>query len=491
MATWTYGYDGAGRVISVDNSFSETTDFTYDGEGKLLTQTNDNGTSREYVYNNQRGWPTTITYKQGSSTTMEYGLTYDSGSSTVGNLTGVSETGGATVSYEYDDLYRLTEEIRSSPSYTRTYGYDLSGNPTTINGSSFATFDSANKITQVSGKNVTSDNDGNITSIAATSPLPYKTLAWNNQNKATTVYPTSVGQIDYKYMYDGKRFYSKATTGMTSRVYYIFAGDTLIGEVTTSTPTTAYTWGPDGLISKRNLSTSTSHWYEFGPQGETRTLRNSSGTTTDTYYYNAYGEQTSSTGSTANPYRYGGKYGYYTESYTSLILATQRWYSPHLMRWVSRDPIGYRGGVNLYRYANNRPVKFIDLDGKAPGDSYPSMDEAARSAVNDINQTSIREGVEYAGWIYKKLSGSYSYTAPRRGTKDRSHPGASLWYMFRVGDYHTHGDHDAEYDNENFSPEDVGVAIESGLPAYLGTPSGRIKKFIPPEFFEDITNACK
>lgn len=71
----------------------------------------------------------------------------------------------------------------------------------------------------------------------------------------------------------------------------------------------------------------------------------------------------SASGSTENPFRYGGKYGYYTDNKTGLILAGQRWYSPHLMRWLSRDPIGYEGGYNLYGYVDQNPVSKIDPDG--------------------------------------------------------------------------------------------------------------------------------
>ena len=83
---------------------------------------------------------------------------------------------------------------------------------------------------------------------------------------------TGATYIEYYYTHDGKRFYSRQGTG--SKTFYIFAGDNLLGEVVTSTPTVAYTWGLDGLISKRNLSTNASSWYEFGPQGETRKLTN-------------------------------------------------------------------------------------------------------------------------------------------------------------------------------------------------------------------------
>ena len=113
----------------------------------------------------------------------------------------------------------------------------------------------------------------------------------------------------------------------------------------------------------KNNSCSTSSWYEFGAQGETRVLTNNSGASTDTYNFNGYGELIASSGSTTNPYRYGGKYGYYTETYTGLVLATQRWYSPNMMRWISRDPIGYEGGVNLYEYVGGRPIRFVDPSG--------------------------------------------------------------------------------------------------------------------------------
>ena len=34
------------------------------------------------------------------------------------------------------------------------------------------------------------------------------------------------------------------------------------------------------------------------------------------------------------------------------------------MRWLSRDPIGYEGGYNLYEYVESNPVKFVDPDGE-------------------------------------------------------------------------------------------------------------------------------
>jgi YD repeat-containing protein len=96
----------------VANSFSETRGYTYDGGDKLKTQTNANGTSTAYMHNELRGWPSSITTRTLQARSPAT-LTCDTGSNTVGNLTGVTEHDGSTASYGYDALYRLLGESRS------------------------------------------------------------------------------------------------------------------------------------------------------------------------------------------------------------------------------------------------------------------------------------------------------------------------------------------------------------------------------------------
>ena len=51
---------------------------------------------------------------------------------------------------------------------------------------------------------------------------------------------------------------------------------------------------------------------------------------------------------------------------TGLQLNRNRFYHQQLGRWVSRDPIGYRGGTNnLYEYVNGKPTTSIDPHGHA------------------------------------------------------------------------------------------------------------------------------
>ena len=81
---------------------------------------------------------------------------------------------------------------------------------------------------------------------------------------------------------------------------------------------------------------------------------------------------------------FGGQAGYYTDAETGLILCTNRFYDPQPGRFLTRDPIGYAGGINLYGYTENNPANRLDptnrLDprGFAPqgglGNGIPSGD---------------------------------------------------------------------------------------------------------------------
>ncbi len=58
-----------------------------------------------------------------------------------------------------------------------------------------------------------------------------------------------------------------------------------------------------------------------------------------------------------------GQFGYYTDTIFDTIRCGFRWYDPELGRWLSRDPIGYDGGDNLYGYCGGDPLGFADPNG--------------------------------------------------------------------------------------------------------------------------------
>jgi RHS repeat-associated protein len=68
-------------------------------------------------------------------------------------------------------------------------------------------------------------------------------------------------------------------------------------------------------------------------------------------------------------YRYTGKE---RDDETGLSHHGARYYLPWLGRWLSADPLGIGGGLNVYRYADNNPVRLVDPSGMAPIETDPT-----------------------------------------------------------------------------------------------------------------------
>ena len=89
--------------------------------------------------------------------------------------------------------------------------------------------------------------------------------------------------------------------------------------------------------------------------GSIRAVAESDGSISMQYDYSPWGEQSVISGN--NPADFG-----FTGHYTGVgpTLAPYRLYNPQLGRWISRDPIGEQGGINLYGYVGNDPVNLVD-----------------------------------------------------------------------------------------------------------------------------------
>jgi RHS repeat-associated protein len=66
---------------------------------------------------------------------------------------------------------------------------------------------------------------------------------------------------------------------------------------------------------------------------------------------------------TPKRYRFTGKE---RDTENDLYYHGARYYAPWLGKWIACDPIGLRGGSNLYAYVNNNPIKLTDRDGRQP-----------------------------------------------------------------------------------------------------------------------------
>ena len=60
---------------------------------------------------------------------------------------------------------------------------------------------------------------------------------------------------------------------------------------------------------------------------------------------------------------------------TGLTNFRARWYDAVTGRWLSKDPIGLNGGLNLYAFCGNDPINYCDFEGlecdKKPGMFLP------------------------------------------------------------------------------------------------------------------------
>ncbi|ENB8545221.1 DUF4329 domain-containing protein, partial [Escherichia coli] len=187
---------------------------------------------------------------------------------------------------------------------------------------------------------------------------------------------------------------------------------------------------------------------------------------------------------------------------SGLYYNRHRYYDPLQGRYITQDPIGLKGGWNLYGYQLN-PISDIDplglsmwedaksgactnglcgtLSAMIGPDKFDSIDSTAYGALNKINSQSICEDKEFAGLICKDNSGRYFSTAPNRGERKGSYPFNSPCPngTEKVSAYHTHGaDSHGEYWDEIFSGKDEKIvkSKDNNIKSfYLGTPSGNFK----------------
>ncbi|MFC1759462.1 RHS repeat domain-containing protein [Planctomycetota bacterium] len=253
-----------------------------------------------------------ITHKKSGGTIID---SFEYGYDDAGNRTTVTENGGATVTWGYDDAYRLKSEARTGTgSFTSTFTYDDAGNRKTVQKDGVTTtfnYDMADQITTSVDSGGTStytyDGAGNQTLVVA--PGSQKTTStWNDGNKRTQV-KTPTTTTDSKYRYDGLRFEKQDSSGTTK---FIYDGPNYFAETNSAgTVQAAYTVAPNGeSVSRRTVN---SVYFHSDAIGSVRVLTTTSQIATATYAFSAWGDEVASTGIVINPFRWFGLSGYFDE----------------------------------------------------------------------------------------------------------------------------------------------------------------------------------
>jgi RHS repeat-associated protein len=112
-----------------------------------------------------------------------------------------------------------------------------------------------------------------------------------------------------------------------------------------------------------NPDTTTSYYYLRDHLGSIREMTDSTGAIKARYDYDPWGNRTKLAGGLDADF---GFTGHYYHSPSNLHLAPYRAYDSTVGRWISRDPLGEKGGLNVYRYVRNNILNLTDPDGRNP-----------------------------------------------------------------------------------------------------------------------------
>ena len=250
------------------------------------------------------------------------------------------------------------------------------------------------------------DLDGNLTNDGRW------TYTWDGENRLVKLAPnTSIGprnSLMFEYDWQGRRIHKQVWSNAiwngttTNDVKFVYDGWNLLAELnaTNNNVIRAFMWGLDlsgslqgaggvgGLLEVVYKGAQTTNCFvAFDGNGNVAALADAGSTNTLAQYeYGPFAEVIRATGpmAKANPFRFSTKY---QDDETDLLYYGRRYYNASTGRWISRDPIGEQGGLNLSRFVRNNPVQNFDPFGlQAQGAAQPITPEqqAAQDEWNKL-----------------------------------------------------------------------------------------------------------
>lgn len=385
-STTSYSYDAAGRLIQVQegatrlqfdydpadrlvrevqntpNGFNSV-EYQYDALDRRVSRKVNGGDEARYVWNKANQ----LIQIQFRDETTSY--RYDA----AGRLAQKTVPGGTVQAYQYDAASRLTQvQYKNGATLIDQLdlGYDAEGNIVSkklANGSLnqdtalTASFDAANRMTgiTVNGKAyaLAYDANGNLIGKTNTADAGDSTVyTWNTRNRLVGI--TGPGVIaSFQYDSLGRRI-ERTVNGQTTS--FLYDGVQAIGEVRAGQMTALLT----GLAVDEAIAryASTGRLTQLTDQlGSVIRQINEAGATQNTTAYSPYGEAQTVGDNEQNSTEYTAR----ENDGTGLYFYRARYYEPVLKRFISEDPIGTAGGLNLFGYVGGNPIGFVDPDGLA------------------------------------------------------------------------------------------------------------------------------
>lgn len=140
---------------------------------------------------------------------------------------------------------------------------------------------------------------------------------------------------------------------------YLYDGSTEIAILDPSNNFSRFTLPSVGYVAGTTQRTE-----QEDAMGTTLWTRYTSGNEVSRQTCDAFGNETRLLVGSRSDHRWGGKSGYDTDDDTGMVMMDARYYVPQLGRFLTQDPFGQEGGLNLYVYCNNSPLVRVDPSGK-------------------------------------------------------------------------------------------------------------------------------
>ena len=206
---------------------------------------------------------------------------------------------------------------------------------------------------------LTYDLNGNLTSDGTNS------YSWDAENRLIEiVYPGSGNNSQFAYDPLGRnvQILEYSASSLTSTKQFVWCRNDRCEARNSGSTITAQYFGYGETIS------GTSYFYAKDHLGSVREMTNSSGTIEAQYAYDPYGQVTKISESVAADFGYAG---YYLHARSGLNLTRTRAYSSLQGRFINRDPIMEKGGVNVFANVSNNPISFTDPSGETENLNTP------------------------------------------------------------------------------------------------------------------------
>ena len=286
--------------------------------------------------------------------------------------------GGATFTdafgYDPDTGGLISSKRAASVDADDTYAFDKIGNrEVTISSAKTPITYQPNALNQYvrieggdSSLAPTHDADGNLTRRGD------RTFTWDADNRLIAIHERGVLIARYTYDHQSRRIARWTRDGVDER--YLYQGWNLIavyhpGE---TEPVETCTWGKGlsgsiqggvgGLLFAKKRGHGQDAWiYHFDANGNVAEVTDSKGNLLDHYEYDPFGQLLRQPVLSEKRYRFSTKpqdaeSGFYYYGY--------RYYDPIDGRWISRDPLGEPGGLNLYWFVENDGINAWDYLGQ-------------------------------------------------------------------------------------------------------------------------------